>query len=97
MKILACASFDYMKLMVVELQHQLAELEEAERAAAVAAAASAAAASVTADEAGAEPKPPPRQRMNPFDNQVLYVCTGVAGQDATQEMGRNQATADLMA
>ena len=96
MKILACASFDYMKLMVVELQHQLAELEEAERVAAVAAAASAAA-SVTADEAGAEPKPPPRQRMNPFDNQVLYVCTGVAGQDATQEMERNQATADLMA
>ena len=91
MKIVACASFDYMKLMVVELQQQLAELEEAERAAAVAAA------SVTADEAGAEPKPPPRQRMNPFDNQVLYVCTGVAGQDATQEMERNQATADLMA
>ena len=69
MKIVACASFDYMKLMVVELQQQLAELEEAERAAAAAATATAAASAV-ADEADAEPKPPPRQRANPFNNQV---------------------------
>jgi len=31
MKILACSSYDYMKLMVMELEQQLAELEEAER------------------------------------------------------------------
>jgi len=68
MKIVACASFDYMKLMVVELQQQLAELEEAERAAAAAVAT--AAASAVTDEADAEPKPPPRQRANPFNNQT---------------------------
>lgn len=32
MKLLSCASFDYMKLMVMELQQQLSELEEAEKA-----------------------------------------------------------------
>ena len=68
MKILACASFDYMKLMVVELQHQLAELEEAERAAAVAA---------DHETDGGEPKPPPRQRANPFSNQVPFTLTDV--------------------
>ena len=53
MKILACASFDYMKLMVVELQHQLAELEEAEeRAAAAHAAEATEATEATADGAG---------------------------------------------
>ena len=31
MKLIACASYDYMKLMVVELQHQLAELEERDK------------------------------------------------------------------
>lgn len=30
MKLIACASFDYMKLMVVELQQQLAEVENRE-------------------------------------------------------------------
>ena len=73
MKILACASFDYMKLMVVELQHQLAELEEAEERAATAHAAEATEATeATADGAGGggEPRPPPRQRANPFNNQV---------------------------
>jgi len=72
MKILACASFDYMKLMVVELQHQLAELEEAEeRAAAAHAAEATEATEATADGAGGggEPRPPPRQRANPFNNQ----------------------------
>ena len=65
MKIVACASFDYMKLMVVELQQQLAELEEAERAAAASTAAAA------ADSTVEDPKPPPRgQRANPFNNQV---------------------------
>ena len=31
MKLIACASYDYMKLMVVELQQQLAELEERDK------------------------------------------------------------------
>lgn len=76
MKLLACASYDYMKLMVLELQQQLAELEESERLAA-----STAAAPVTATLSngsvsspveedgggGGEPKAPPRQRANPFN------------------------------
>ena len=72
MKILACASFDYMKLMVVELQHQLAELEEAEERAAAHAEEAKEATEATEDGAGggAEPRPPPRQRANPFNNQV---------------------------
>ncbi len=31
MKLLSCASYDYMKLIVLELQQQLSELEEVER------------------------------------------------------------------
>ena len=59
MKLLACASYDYMKLMVVELQQQIAEVEA--RLARLAAAA--------ADQNGgvAEPKAPPRTRHNPFN------------------------------
>ncbi|XP_034840814.1 sesquipedalian-1 [Maniola hyperantus] len=62
MKALACASYDYMKLMVAELQRQLeeAEAEEAAEAAGIVAATS-------SDE---EPRVPPRgQRHNPFNKQ----------------------------
>jgi len=55
MKLVACASYDYMKLMVVELQQQLAELEERERLGAV------------AEAAVGGPRVPPRNRANPFN------------------------------
>ncbi|CAH0722028.1 unnamed protein product, partial [Brenthis ino] len=60
MKALACGSYDYMKLMVAELQRQLdeAQAEEAAEAAAM----------VTVSSAEEEPKVPPRgQRHNPFN------------------------------
>lgn len=51
MKALACASYDYMKLMVAELQRQLDAAEEE-----------------TIETPPVElPKPPPRQRHNPFN------------------------------
>lgn len=74
MKALACASYDYMKLMVAELQRQLDEMEEYE------------AVTTTKNEtfnqssatltgsiesvevkSGNSPMPPPRQRHNPFN------------------------------
>ena len=74
MKLLACASYDYMKLMVLELQQQLAELEESERLAASSTTATTTLtattnglSSSTVEEGGTEPKPPPRQRANPFN------------------------------
>ncbi|XP_039747154.1 sesquipedalian-1 [Pararge aegeria] len=60
MKALACASYDYMKLMVAELQRQLeeAEAEEAADAAGI----------VALSPSEDEPKVPPRgQRHNPFN------------------------------
>ena len=56
MKLVACASYDYMKLMVVELQQQLAELEERDRMGAA------------AEVAVGGPRVPPRNRANPFNN-----------------------------
>jgi len=55
MKLVACASFDYMKLMVVEMQQQLNELEDREK-------------SGGGDGGGSDPKPPPRGRANPFNS-----------------------------
>ncbi|XP_068630056.1 sesquipedalian-1 [Battus philenor] len=58
MKALACASYDYMKLMVAELQRQLDEVQAEE----------AAEASVPIHAPESEPKVPPRgQRYNPFN------------------------------
>ena len=56
MKLVACARYDYMKLMVVELQQQLAELEERERLGAV------------AEVAVGGPRVPSRNRANPFNS-----------------------------
>ncbi|CAB3239256.1 unnamed protein product [Arctia plantaginis] len=59
MKALACASYDYMKLMVSDLQRQLDEAQ---------AEAAAEAALVTITSPEEEPKVPPRgQRYNPFN------------------------------
>lgn len=52
MKALACASYDYMKLMVAELQRQLDAAEEETTA-------------ITPPHES--PKAPPRQRHNPFN------------------------------
>ena len=56
MKLVACARYDCMKLMVVELQQQLAELEERERLGAV------------AEVAVGGSRVPPRNRANPFNS-----------------------------
>ena len=59
MKQLACASYDYMKLMVVELKQQINEIETRERLAAER--------DGGGDNVGGEPKAPPRTRHNPFN------------------------------
>ncbi|KAK7084181.1 hypothetical protein SK128_017070 [Halocaridina rubra] len=55
MKALARASYDYLKLMVAELQKQLDEITETERQ------------GMTDENGLYRPKPPPRQRQNPFN------------------------------
>jgi hypothetical protein len=62
MKMLACASYDYMKLMVVELKQQIGEIEARERLTADRAAATAG-----CETSSGEPKAPPRTRHNPFN------------------------------
>ena len=52
MKLLACASYDFMKLMVVELQHKINQIESG--------------GSGERDKPG-ESRPPPRARHNPFN------------------------------
>lgn len=54
MKALACSSYDYMKLMVAELQRQLDDIEETP-------------VPVSATEARKSPVAPPRTRSNPFN------------------------------
>ena len=56
MKLIASASYDYMKLMVVELEQQLAEVEERERQ------------QQLQQQDGGGPQVPPRTRTNPFNN-----------------------------
>lgn len=55
MKALACASYDYMKLMVAELQRQLDAAEEENTQ------------PTEIVEQSDLPKPPPRTRCNPFN------------------------------
>ena len=54
MKLIACASYDYMKLMVMELQQQLSELEERDEQ--------------QQQLHSQGPPVPPRSRTNPFNN-----------------------------
>ena len=54
MKLIACASYDYMKLMVVELQQQLSELEERDQ-------------HQQQKHSQGLPPVPPRSRTNPFN------------------------------
>ena len=59
MKLVASSSYDYLKLMIAELQHQLAELEEVDQ-------------QRQQQHQGGEggegaPCPPPRTRANPFN------------------------------
>ena len=53
MKLIACASYDYMKLMVMELQQQLSELEERDEQ--------------QQQLHSQGPPVPPRSRTNPFN------------------------------
>ncbi|KAK9885342.1 hypothetical protein WA026_010840 [Henosepilachna vigintioctopunctata] len=62
MKALACSSYDYMKLMVAELQRQLDDISESP---------------INSPQYKQSPIPPPRHRHNPFDkldniNQRIY-------------------------
>ena len=59
MKLIASASYDYMKLMVVELEQQLAEVEERERQQQL---------QQQDGGGGGGPQVPPRTRTNPFNN-----------------------------
>ncbi|KAL3273874.1 hypothetical protein HHI36_015300 [Cryptolaemus montrouzieri] len=52
MKALACSSYDYMKLMVAELQRQLDDIDESP---------------INTPQHNPSPVPPPRHRHNPFD------------------------------
>ena len=61
MKLIACASYDYMKLMVVELEQQLAEVEERERQQQLQQ-------QDGGGGGGGGPQVPPRTRTNPFNN-----------------------------
>ncbi|XP_022200171.2 sesquipedalian-1 [Nilaparvata lugens] len=61
MKALACASYDYMKLIVAELQRQLDEMEENVPAPARTGA------SDPKIDGTTSPQPPPRTRHNPFN------------------------------
>jgi len=54
MKALTCASYDYMKLMVSELQRQLEEIDSRNKG-------------HTSKNDSIPPKAPPRQRQNPFN------------------------------
>ena len=56
MKLVASSSYDYLKLMIAELQHQLAELEDLDQTRQL-------------QQQGGEgaPCPPPRTRANPFN------------------------------
>ncbi|XP_066139797.1 sesquipedalian-1-like [Euwallacea fornicatus] len=58
MKALACSSYDYMKLMVAELQRQLDDIEETPIA-------------VPASQEQIPPVAPPRTRHNPFNKQEI--------------------------
>ncbi|XP_069668640.1 sesquipedalian-1-like [Periplaneta americana] len=81
MKALACASYDYMKLMVAELQRQLDEMEECE-AVTMSQNQNVNFSSSTLNHnsesvetrSGTSPLPPPRQRHNPF-NRVQQVAS----------------------
>ena len=57
MKLVASSSYDYLKLMIAELQHQLAELEDLDQTRQL---------QQQGGEGGA-PCPPPRTRANPFN------------------------------
>lgn len=73
MKALACASYDYMKLMVAELQRQLDEMEECEAMSLSQSNSTIYTTSTTQNSGSGEirsgnsPLPPPRQRHNPFN------------------------------
>jgi len=59
MKLIACASYDYMKLMIVELEHQLQELEQRDK---------------LQNQDNCPPVVPPRQnRTNPFNSSNILT------------------------
>ncbi|GLH10837.1 hypothetical protein R5R35_004169 [Gryllus longicercus] len=79
MKALACASYDYMKLMVAELQRQLDEMEECDAVTAAfgeKSSLSSPQSETNDNKANSSPMPPPRQRHNPFNKVTQEASNG---------------------
>eukprot|EP00095_Tigriopus_kingsejongensis_P002444 maker-scaffold380_size190731-snap-gene-0.49 protein:Tk02444 transcript:maker-scaffold380_size190731-snap-gene-0.49-mRNA-1 annotation:"FAM109A" len=88
MKLLACSSYDYMKLMVLELEQQLGELDEAERHGGL---------GQDSPTNETEPKAPPRQhRNNPFNPRDPARAAHKPWQLLHEEFG-NQIMSDRLA
>ena len=83
MKVLACASYDYMKLMVLELQQQLSEIEEAEKNSSTSANTTMSGSNSFPQQLSdqqqqqQQPKAPPR-RANPFEAKSAAAAASAA-------------------
>ncbi|CAG9860583.1 unnamed protein product [Phyllotreta striolata] len=80
MKALACAGYDYMKLMVAELQRQLDDIEETPI-------------QVTNSQPAGSPVPPPRTRHNPFnrpENSAHQRSHSLRGSSSTTSSRMNE-------
>ncbi|XP_023022677.1 sesquipedalian-1-like [Leptinotarsa decemlineata] len=90
MKALACAGYDYMKLMVAELQRQLDDIEETPLP-------------LPSSQVMSSPVPPPRTRHNPFNkpeinphqrsNSLRSTCSNSSRLDETRYSENNLAVA----
>ncbi|XP_075220942.1 inositol phosphatase interacting protein [Lycorma delicatula] len=81
MKALACASYDYMKLMVAELQRQLDEMEGSVKT------------SGADNHCTISPQPPPRTRHNPF-NRLPHVNGSNSHHNRSQSVRSAPARSD---
>ena len=83
MKLVASSSYDYLKLMIAELQHQLSELEDLDQHRQL-------------QQQGGAPCPPPRTRVNPFNksyglrgrSKKWPECHKVMGQKILEDRNR---------
>ncbi|XP_046390081.1 sesquipedalian-1 isoform X2 [Ischnura elegans] len=82
MKALACASYDYLKVLVADLQRQLEEAEE-QYALGVP--------NMSDMNSACGPQAPPRHRHNPFNKPMDPVEAGNYGDGTSAILGRSQA------
>ena len=77
MKLVASSSYDYLKLMIAELQHQLSELEDLDQ-------------HRQEQQQGGEgaPCPPPRTRVNPFNKSYGLRSRGKKWPECHKLMGQ---------